>query len=106
MKLLAVLGAGLIAVLGVAAAAPAEAAPHDRWGRGPGWDRGPGWHHRSPGWDRGPGWHRGGPRWDRGPGWRGPRGPRYAYGYGRPRVTCRWVRTWNGPQRQCFNTYR
>ena len=80
MKLLAVLGAGLIAVSGVAAAAPAEAAPHDRWGRGPGWDRGPGW--------------------------RGPRGPRYAYGYGRPRVTCRWVRTWNGPQRQCFNTYR
>ncbi|MDQ1230211.1 MULTISPECIES: hypothetical protein [unclassified Sphingomonas] len=96
MKLLAVLGAGLIAVSGIAAA-PAEAAPHDRWGRGPGWDRGPGGPHRGPGWDRGrgwdrgPGWHRGG--YERGPGWRG---------YGRPRVTCRWVRTWNGPQRQCF----
>lgn len=94
MKLLAVLGAGLIAVSGVAAATPADAAPHDRWGRGPGW------HHRGPGWDRGPGWHRG-PRWERGPGWRGPR-----YAYGRPRVTCRWVRTWNGPRRQCFNVYR
>ncbi|WP_440978024.1 hypothetical protein ACQHGV_09640 [Sphingomonas pseudosanguinis] len=103
MKLLAVLGAGLIAVTGIAAA-PADAAPHDRWGRGPGWDRGPGWHHRGPGWDRGPGWHRG-PRWDRGPGWN--RGPRWHRGgYSRPRVVCRWERTWNGPVRRCFNTYR
>lgn len=104
MKLLAVLGAGLIAVTGITVAAPADAAPHDRWGRGPGWDRGPGWHHRGPGWDRGPGWHRG-PRWDRGPGWN--RGPRWHRGgYSRPRVVCRWERTWNGPVRRCFNTYR
>ncbi|MBI0474534.1 hypothetical protein D9601_04045 [Sphingomonas sp. MA1305] len=100
MKLIAMLGAGALAVGTLTAVAtPAEA---QRWGDR--YDRG--WHDngRHHGWDRGDrGWDRG----DRGRGW--DRGYGYGYGrpyYGRSRVVCRIERGWYGPERRCFRVYR
>ena len=102
MKMIAFAAAGLIAA-GTLSATPADAQRHG-WQDGRGWDDGRGFD-RGRGWDRGRRWDRG-RGWDRGRRWNG--GRRYAGGgyYGRPRVTCRWVRSYYGPERRCFSIYR
>ena len=102
MKISAMLAAGALAATGLAAV-PAEA---QRYGYGYGY-RGDAYHHhrgdRFGGYRGGDGFRgyrddfrrhdwRGRGRWDR----------RY---YGRPRVTCRIVRGYYGPERRCFRSY-
>lgn len=88
MRIIATLGAGLLAMAGFAAI-PAEAQRY-------GWnDRGHGWHG-----DRG--WR--GDRWNRGRGWRGDR-----WGRGRAprfRTVCNVRPSYWGPVRQCFQVRR
>ena len=95
MKIIALTAAGLIAASAITPT-PAEAQRYGngyRHGRGWNGDPGRGWNR---GWDR----NRGRRQWNGG--WRG--GPR-GY-YGRPRVTCRWVRGFYGPEQRCFTRYR
>ncbi|MDP1026008.1 hypothetical protein Q5H91_02185 [Sphingomonas sp. KR1UV-12] len=96
MKIIAAIGAGLLATA-TFAAAPAEA--QGRWGYND--------YHRGDGW-RGDGW-RGDRRDWRGDrrGWRGDRGRRWHGGYrARYRTVCRIERGYYGPVRRCFQVRR
>lgn len=96
MKLLALLGAGLLASGTLVAAAAPTAAEAQRYG----WnDRGYGHgygHDRYRGYGRHRGWR--GDRWHRG----GRRAYGYRDGYRRGRVICRVHRSYDGPVRTCF----
>lgn len=95
MKLVPLLAAGAVAIAGIGA--PAEAQRYgDRYDNGyrhdgyrDGYRGDRGYDYRDNG--RYDGWHR-----DHG--WRG-------HHYGRPRVTCRIVRGYYGPERRCFRAY-
>ncbi|MBD8548401.1 hypothetical protein [Sphingomonas sp. CFBP 8760] len=92
MKIIALIGAALLATTGTFATAPADAQPRHGYGYDRHDDRG--WRGERRGWRDDRGW-----RGDRGRGFN--RGPR-----ARSRVVCRVQRGYYGPVRRCFRVNR
>ena len=100
MKIIAAIGAGLLATA-TFAAVPAEAQGRYGYNAGYGYGHGDGWRGDRRDWRD----HRRGYRNDRG--WRGDRGRRWHGGYrARYRTVCRVERSYYGPVRRCFQVRR